>query len=93
VTSFFAASSRCGSPDDLKYLIDVAHQAGLMVIMDCIHSHAASNVLDGLNLFDGTDHLYFHSGARGFHTDWKSYLFDYSKFEVLRFLLSNMAYF
>lgn len=93
VTSFFAPSSRFGTPDELKYMVDKAHQMGLIVIMDCIHSHAASNVLDGLNMFDGTDHQYFHSGVRGFHSEWKSYLFDYGKFEVLRFLLSNIAYY
>jgi len=65
VTSFFAPSSRFGTPDELKYMVDKAHQMGLIVIMDCIHSHAASNVLDGLNMFDGTDHQYFHSGVRG----------------------------
>ena len=63
------------------------------MIMDCIHSHASSNVLDGISQFDGTDHQYCHSGARGRHTQWDSMLFDYSKYEVIRFLLSNIAYF
>ena len=56
VTNFFAPSSRFGNPDDLKYMVDVAHENGLFVVMDCIHSHASSNVLDGVNRFDGTDH-------------------------------------
>ena len=65
VTSFFAASSRYGTPEELKELIDTAHGMGITVLLDVIHSHACKNVLDGLNLFDGTDHLYFHEGGRG----------------------------
>ncbi|KZW04008.1 glycoside hydrolase [Exidia glandulosa HHB12029] len=93
VTSFFAASSRYGSPDDLKELIDVAHSMGITVLLDVVHSHACKNVLDGLNLFDGTDHLYFHEGAKGRHELWDSRLFNYGHHEVLRFLLSNLRFY
>ncbi|KAL6899842.1 hypothetical protein ACP4OV_006500 [Aristida adscensionis] len=89
VTNFFAPSSRFGTPEDLKSLIDRAHELGLFVLMDVVHSHASSNTLDGLNGFDGTDTHYFHSGARGYHWMWDSRLFNYGNWEVLRFLLSN----
>lgn len=92
VNSFFAASSRYGTPEDLKELIDTAHGMGIMVLLDMVHSHASKNVLDGLNEFDGTDHLYFHSGARGRHDQWDSRLFNYGSHEVLRFLLSNLRF-
>ena len=92
VSSFFAPSSRFGTPEELKQLIDAAHGIGLMVIMDLVHSHAVKNVHEGLNLFDGTDYQYFHAGGRGEHPAWDSKLFDYSKFEVQRFLLSNARY-
>ncbi|GLB34035.1 putative carbohydrate-binding module 48 (Isoamylase N-terminal domain) [Lyophyllum shimeji] len=93
VTSFFAASSRYGSPEDLKELVDTAHGMGLTVLLDVVHSHACKNVLDGLNQFDGTDHLYFHEGARGRHDLWDSRLFNYSHHEVLRFLMSNLRFY
>ncbi|CAN6238294.1 unnamed protein product [Urochloa humidicola] len=89
VTNFFAPSSRFGTPEDLKSLIDRAHELGLLVLMDVVHSHASSNTLDGLNGFDGTDTHYFHSGPRGHHWMWDSRLFNYGHWEVLRFLLSN----
>ncbi|XP_062117534.1 1,4-alpha-glucan-branching enzyme 2-2, chloroplastic/amyloplastic-like [Humulus lupulus] len=89
VTNFFAPSSRCGTPDELKSLIDKAHELGLLVLMDIVHSHSSNNTLDGLNMFDGTDGHYFHSGSRGYHWMWDSRLFNYGSWEVLRFLLSN----
>ncbi|KAJ3159651.1 alpha-1,4-glucan branching enzyme [Irineochytrium annulatum] len=92
VTNFFAPSSRCGTPEDLMELIDVAHGLGLTVLLDVVHSHASKNVLDGLNEFDGTDHQYFHEGGKGRHELWDSRLFNYSHHEVLRFLLSNLRY-
>ncbi|KAJ3933157.1 MAG: glycoside hydrolase family 13 protein [Lentinula lateritia] len=92
VTNFFAASSRYGSPEDLKELIDTAHGMGITVLLDIVHSHACKNVLDGLNKFDGTDHLYFHEGARGRHELWDSRLFNYGSHEVLRFLMSNLRF-
>ena len=92
VNSFFAASSRYGTPDDLKELIDTAHGMGITVLLDVVHSHASKNTLDGLNMFDGSDHLYFHEGAKGRHELWDSRLFNYSHHEVLRFLLSNLRF-
>ncbi|XP_028549944.1 1,4-alpha-glucan-branching enzyme 1, chloroplastic/amyloplastic [Dendrobium catenatum] len=82
VTNFFAPSSRFGTPDDLKSLIDRAHELGLLVLMDIVHSHASNNTLDGLNHFDGTDTHYFHAGSRGYHWMWDSRLFNYGKWEV-----------
>ncbi|KAL7413681.1 family 13 glycoside hydrolase [Mrakia frigida] len=93
VTSFFAVSSRYGPPEDLKSLIDTAHGLGLTVLLDVVHSHACKNVLDGLNQFDGTDHQYFHEGAKGRHELWDSRLFNYGHHEVLRFLLSNLRFY
>ena len=92
VNNFFAASSRYGSPEDLKELIDTAHGMGIVVLLDVVHSHASSNVLDGLNMFDGSDHLYFHEGGKGRHELWDSRLFNYGNHEVLRFLLSNLRF-
>lgn len=92
VSSFFAASSRYGSPDELKALVDAAHEEGLTVIMDLIHSHAVNNEVEGLSRFDGTTYQYFHQGARGFHPTWDSRCFNYNKPEVLHFLLSNCRY-
>ncbi|MFW5697934.1 MAG: alpha amylase C-terminal domain-containing protein, partial [Fimbriimonadaceae bacterium] len=59
---------------------------------DIVHSHAVKNLHEGLNRFDGTDHQYFHAGGRGEHPAWDSMCFDYGKYEVLRFLLSNIRY-
>ena len=92
VSNFFAPSSRFGSPEDLKTLINEAHKLGIRVIMDLIHSHAVKNLAEGLNEFDGTDHQYFHGGAKGDHQAWDSKLFNYHKKEVLQFLLSNVRY-
>uniref|UniRef100_H3C3Z1 1,4-alpha-glucan branching enzyme n=1 Tax=Tetraodon nigroviridis TaxID=99883 RepID=H3C3Z1_TETNG len=92
VTSFFAASSRYGTPDELKQLIDVAHSMGIIVLLDVVHSHASKNTEDGLNFFDGSDSCFFHSPPRGEHTLWDSRLFNYSSWEVLRFLLSNLRW-
>jgi ADP-glucose type glycogen/starch synthase len=89
VTSFFAPSSRSGSPDELKELVDAAHSMGIVVLMDLVHAHASSNQIDGIGSMDGTDHCYTHAGAKGMHSEWDSALFDYGKWEVLRFLLSN----
>ncbi len=92
VSNFFAPSSRFGTPTELKSLIQTAHELGLAVIMDLVHSHAIKNINEGLNQFDGTDYQYFHAGPRGEHPDWDSKLFDYGKTEVLQFLLSNIHY-
>ncbi|HEX6240880.1 MAG TPA: alpha amylase C-terminal domain-containing protein [Polyangiales bacterium] len=92
VSSFFAVSSRFGTPDELKALIDRAHGLGIRVLLDLVHSHAVRNTAEGLNQFDGTSHQYFHAPPRGTHVAWDSMVFDYSKFEVQRFLLSNARY-
>ena len=92
VSSFFAASSRFGTPEELKELIDSAHAAGISVIIDIIHSHAVSNEVEGLSLFDGTRYQYFHDGPRGYHEAWDSRCFDFGKPQVLHFLLSNCKF-
>jgi 1,4-alpha-glucan branching enzyme len=92
VSSFFASSSRFGTPDELKELIDKAHVYGLRVIMDIIHSHSVKNVNEGLGLFDGDPDHYFHSGDRRNHRAWDSLCFDYGKNKVIHFLLSNCRY-
>ncbi len=92
VSSFFAASSRFGTPDDLKELVDTAHLSGLRVIMDLVHSHSVKNVNEGLGLFDGSPGQYFHSNERRFHRAWDSLCFDYGKDNVIHFLLSNCRY-
>ncbi|NOY36158.1 MAG: 1,4-alpha-glucan-branching enzyme [Chlorobi bacterium] len=92
VSSFFAVSSRFGTPDDLKELIDQAHAMDIAVIMDIVHSHAVKNVNEGLGLFDGTRYQYFHDGPMGEHPAWDSYCFNYSKPEIVHFLLSNCKY-
>ncbi|MFZ0132946.1 MAG: alpha amylase C-terminal domain-containing protein [Desulfobacterales bacterium] len=92
VANFFASSSRFGTPDELKELIDTAHNSGLRIIMDLVHSHAASNEVEGLSRFDGSGYQYFHGGDRGRHVAWDSRLFDYGKHQVLHFLLSNCRY-
>jgi 1,4-alpha-glucan branching enzyme len=92
VSSLFAPSSRFGTPDDLKELIDAAHGMGIRVIMDLVHSHAVSNILEGLGLLDGDPGLYFHADARRKHVAWDSLCYDYGKPEVTHFLLSNCKY-
>ena len=92
ISSFFAASSRFGRPEELKSLVDAAHAAGVAVIIDIVHSHAVKNERDGLSAFDGTTYQYFHDGMRGWHEAWDSRCFDYGKVDVLHFLLSNCRY-
>jgi 1,4-alpha-glucan branching enzyme len=92
VANFFAASSRFGTPEELKELIDAAHEAGLAVLMDIVHSHAVANEVEGLARFDGTVYQYFHEGPRGWHPAWNSRVFNYEKPEVLHFLLSNCRF-
>ena len=92
VANFFAVSSRFGTPEELKELIDAAHGLGIRVLLDIVHSHSVSNEAEGLSLFDGTDYLYFHRGERGKHPAWDSRCFDYGKPQVLNFLLSNCKY-
>ncbi len=92
VSNFFAASSRFGTPEELKALIADAHDRGMAVIMDIVHSHAVKNELEGLGNFDGTPYQYFHAGARREHPAWDSLCFDYGKTEVMHFLLSNCKF-
>lgn len=92
VSNFFAPTSRFGTPEDLKFLVNKAHGMGITVIMDIVHSHAVKNFAEGLNEFDGSDSQYFHRGGRGYHEGWDSKLFDYGKWEVKKFLLSNTRY-
>jgi 1,4-alpha-glucan branching enzyme len=92
VSNFYAASSRFGTPEELKALVDAAHGRGLLVFLDLVHSHAVKNTHEGLAYFDGTDHQYFHAGPRGQHPYWDSMVFDYGKWEVIRFLLSNISF-
>ncbi len=90
VSNFFAPSSRFGTPDELKYLIDTAHKNGLLVIMDIVHSHAVKNEDEGLANFAGRSTQYFYQKD---HPTWDSKLFDYGKPEVVHFLLSNARYY
>ncbi|MCK5137316.1 MAG: alpha amylase C-terminal domain-containing protein [Bacteroidales bacterium] len=92
VSNFFAPSSRFGTPDELKELIDAAHGHGLAVIMDIVHSHAVKNEIEGIGRFDGDPGQFFHGGNRREHTAWDSLCFDYGKNEVTHFLLSNVNY-
>ena len=92
VSNFFASSSRFGTPEELKELIDAAHEMGIAVIMDLVHSHTVKNTREGLNLFDGTETQYLLGGHEGHHPQWDSKLFNYGKIETLRFLLSNVRY-
>ena len=92
VTNFFAASSRYGTPEELKELINIAHKMGIAVLLDVVHSHASANTREGINRFDGTDHQFFHSGVKGDHPAWGTKCFDYDKNEVLHFLLSNLKF-
>ncbi|MBQ8227044.1 MAG: alpha amylase C-terminal domain-containing protein [Bacteroidaceae bacterium] len=92
VSSFFAPSSRFGTPDELKQLIDEAHAAGLTVIMDMVQSHAVKNEIEGLGNLAGDPCQFFYSGGRREHPAWDSLCFDYGKNEVIHFLLSNCKY-
>ena len=92
VTNFFAASSRFGTQEQLKKLIDTAHEMGIAVLLDVVHSHACINTREGINEFDGTLCQFFHEGPRGNHSAWGTKCFNYGKNEVIHFLLSNLKY-
>ncbi len=92
VTNFFAPSSRFGTPEELKALINAAHNMGIAVLLDVVHSHACKNTREGINEFDGSDCQFFHEGPRGEHSAWGTKCFDYGKNQVLHFLLSNLKY-
>ena len=92
VSSFFAASSRFGTPEELKEIIDTAHQHGVAVIMDIVHSHAVKNEVEGLGNLAGDPNQFFYAGDRHEHSQWDSLCFDYGKNQVIHFLLSNCKY-
>ena len=92
VSNFFAASSWFGRPEDLKYLVNKAHEMGIRVLLDVVHSHAVKNTAEGINMFDGTVWQFFHDGPKGDHPAWGTKCFDYGKTGVLHFLLSNLKF-
>lgn len=92
VSNFFALSSRFGTPEEFKRLVDEAHGMGIAVVMDIVHSHSVDNEAEGLGKFDGREDLYFYAGPQGRHPAWGSRCFDYGKSETMRFLLSNCKY-
>ena len=92
VSNFFAPSSRFGTPEELKSLIDKAHSMGIAVIMDIVHAHYVKNLNEGINELDGSQHHYSKEGGAGYQQYWDSKTFDYGKREVEHFLLSNVKY-
>ena len=92
VSSFYAASSRFGYPEELKQLVDTAHSMGIAVLLDVVHSHAVKNTVEGINRFDGTEYQFFHDGPQGDHPAWGTKCFDYGKPQVQHFLLSNLKF-
>ena len=92
VSNFYAASSWFGKPEDLKYLVNKAHEMGIRVLLDLVHSHAVKNTSEGINMFDGTEWQFFHAGDKGEHPAWGTKCFDYGKTGVLHFLLSNLKF-
>ncbi|MFN4144829.1 MAG: 1,4-alpha-glucan branching protein GlgB [Runella sp.] len=91
ITGYFSCASRMGNPQDLMYLIEQLHLAGIGVYLDWVPSHFPGDA-HGLFLFDGT-HLYEHADPRkGYHPDWKSYIFNYGRNEVRSFLISNALF-
>ena len=92
VSNFFALSSRFGTPEEFKALVDEAHGMGIAVVMDIVHSHSVDNEAEGLGMFDGREDLYFHYGPAGRHPAWGSRCFDYGKNETCCYLLSNLKF-
>ena len=92
VTNFYAVSSRFGTPEQLKALVNAAHGMGIAVLLDVVHSHASKNTREGINEFDGTDYQFFHTGEKGDHPAWGTKCFNYNKNEVIHYLLSNLKY-
>ena len=92
VSNFYAASSWFGRPDDLKTLVNRAHELGIRVLLDVVHSHAVKNTAEGINLFDGTVWQFFHDGMKGEHPAWGTKCFDYGSDSVVHFLLSNLKF-
>ncbi|XP_027340733.1 1,4-alpha-glucan-branching enzyme 3, chloroplastic/amyloplastic isoform X3 [Abrus precatorius] len=92
VTNYFAVSSRYGTPEDFKRLVDEAHGLGLLVFLEIVHSYAAADEMVGLSMFDGSNDCFFHSGKRGQHKFWGTKMFKYGDLDVLHFLLSNLSW-
>jgi len=92
VSNFFAVSSWFGTPEELKTLINTAHNMGIAVLLDLVHSHSIKNIAEGINEFDGSDYQFFNVGTSGNHDAWGTKLFNYGKPEVLHFLLSNIKF-
>ena len=92
VTNLFAASSRFGTPEELKDLINEAHKLGIAVLLDVVHSHASKNTREGICEFDGTVYQFFHDGPKGDHSAWGTKCFDYDKDGVIHYLLSNLKF-
>ena len=92
VSNFYAASGWFGKPEDLKYLVNKAHEMGIRVLLDVVHSHAVKNTAEGINMFDGTTWQFFHDGDKGEHPAWGTKCFDYGKDGVIHFLLSNLKF-
>ena len=92
VANFFAPSSRCGTPEELKELVDTAHKMGIAVIMDLVHAHYVKNQNEGILDLDGSGHHYSKQGEAGYQKYWDSMVFDYGKGGVEHFLLSNVKY-
>lgn len=92
VSNFYALSSRFGTPEEFKHLVDDAHAKGIAVVMDIVHSHSVDNEAEGLSKLDGREDLYFYSGPQGHHPAWGSRCFDYGKSETKYFLLSNCKF-
>ena len=89
----FASSSRFGTPDDLKEMIDEAHGLGLHVLIDTQISHFSKNNQDGISNMNGKWSQYQYPGERGDQKEWDVYNFDKTKLEVIRFLLSSLHYY
>ncbi len=92
VTNLFAASSWFGKPNELKALVNAAHEMGITVLLDVVHSHASKNTREGINEFDGTVYQFFHEGGKGDHKAWDTKCFNYGKNEVMHYLLSNLKF-
>ncbi|GAB4849627.1 1,4-alpha-glucan-branching enzyme 3, chloroplastic/amyloplastic [Ancistrocladus abbreviatus] len=90
VTNMYAISSRYGTPEEFKHLVDEAHGLGLLVFLDVVHSYAAADEMVGLSLFDGSNDCYFHTGKRGHHKYWGTRMFKYGDLDVLHYLISNL---